>query len=45
LHNNQLERIIIALKNRFGFEKKIEITLETTINNITEENLIIWKKV
>ncbi|MFA5916998.1 MAG: radical SAM family heme chaperone HemW [Candidatus Gracilibacteria bacterium] len=45
LSNSQLEKIILALKNRFGFEKDIEITLETTINNITEENLIIWKKI
>jgi len=45
LNNNQLERIISALKNRFGFDDDIEITLETTINNITEENLIIWQKI
>ncbi len=45
LSNSQLEKIIIALKNKFSFGKDIEITLETTINNITEENLIIWKKI
>ncbi len=45
LSNSQLERIIIALKNRFGFDEKIEITLESTIQNITRENLIIWQKI
>jgi len=41
---NQLEKIIITLKNKFWFDKNIEITLETTPNNITESNLIWWKK-
>lgn len=45
LSNNQLERIILALKNRFGFVKNIEITLETTLINITEENLVRWQKI
>ncbi|NDK08166.1 radical SAM family heme chaperone HemW [Candidatus Gracilibacteria bacterium] len=44
LNNSQLEKIINTLKNKFWFENDIEITLETTIINITKENLIEWKK-
>lgn len=43
LSNEQLKTIIKTLENKFGLEKNIEITLETTINNITEENLLFWR--
>lgn len=42
LDNKQLEIIIWALSKKFGFNKDIEISLETKINNITEENLLYW---
>jgi oxygen-independent coproporphyrinogen-3 oxidase len=44
LKNNQLEIIIQALNNKFGLKDDIEITLETTISNISEKNLVEWKK-
>lgn len=43
LNNSQIEEIINTLKSKFGFKDDIEITLETTISNITEENLSVWK--
>ncbi|MDD3302165.1 MAG: coproporphyrinogen-III oxidase family protein [Candidatus Gracilibacteria bacterium] len=44
LHNYQLENIILALKTRYGFTKNIEITLESTLNNVSPENLKIWNE-
>lgn len=44
LSEKNLEDILQSLKYKFGFEVNIEISLESTPNNITEKNLIIWKK-
>ncbi|MDD3646185.1 MAG: coproporphyrinogen-III oxidase family protein [Candidatus Gracilibacteria bacterium] len=44
LNLEQLENILGTLKNKFGSQKNIEITLESTPNNITKENLVGWKK-
>jgi len=40
----QLENIILSLKNKFWFEDNIEITLESTPQNISENNIVWWKK-
>lgn len=45
LSENDLENIILELKNKFGFEKNIEINLETTPQNITLENIKSWEKI
>ena len=44
LNITQLELIINTLKNKFSFDKNIEISLEATPITITRENLIWWKK-
>ncbi|MFK7779632.1 MAG: radical SAM family heme chaperone HemW [Candidatus Gracilibacteria bacterium] len=41
----QLGSIIKALKNKYNFDKKIEINLEATPITITKENIISWKKI
>jgi len=41
---NQIKKIISTLKKKNIFSEDIEITLETTPQNITEENLWGWKK-
>jgi len=38
-----LELIINNLKDKFWFENNIEITLETTPNKVSQENIIWWK--
>ncbi len=43
LEMNQLSEILESLKTKFGFEKNIEITLESTPINITAQNLIAWE--
>lgn len=40
-----LEEIILELKNKFSFQKNIEITLETTPWNITSKNIFFWEKI
>jgi len=45
LSEKQLSEILSALKNKFSFSKNIEITIESTPNNVTKENLQIWKKI
>nr|MDD3720303.1 radical SAM family heme chaperone HemW [Candidatus Gracilibacteria bacterium] len=44
LSNIQLLSIIQTLKEKFNFSHNIEITLETTPNNITSKNLEEWDK-
>jgi len=44
LSESQLKDIIYEFKKKYIFLNDIEITLESTPNNITEENLIIWNK-
>ncbi len=44
LEITQLAEILDNLRQKFWFEKNIEITLETTPKNITSENLIGWEK-
>ncbi len=43
LEVSQLSEILENLENKFGFEKEIEITLESTPRNITADNLIAWE--
>jgi len=43
LSKQNLKDIFDALKSRFIFSKNIEISLESTPNNITLENLKIWE--
>lgn len=45
LEISELKEIIKSLDNKFWFEKNIEITLETTPQNIISENLIWWKSI
>jgi len=45
LQNEQLKKIIQNLEKKFGFEKNIEITLETTSNKINKNNLDFWRKI
>ncbi|MDD4151848.1 MAG: radical SAM protein, partial [Candidatus Gracilibacteria bacterium] len=45
LEISELKDIINSLETKFGFEQNIEITLETTPQNITSENLIGWKSI
>ncbi len=44
LTEKQLEKIFNTLKKKFVFDKNIEITIESTPNNITKINLEIWQK-
>lgn len=44
LNDKQLEKIFLALKNKYKFSKNIEINLETTPFNVTPENIISWEK-
>ena len=44
LSKGHLKNIILELKNKFGLFEDTEITIESTPNNITEDNLIIWKQ-
>ena len=44
LSKKNLEEILETLENKYGFSKNIEISLESTPNNLTLENLEIWKK-
>jgi coproporphyrinogen III oxidase-like Fe-S oxidoreductase len=37
-----LSDVFNVLKLKFSFSENIEITLESTPNNITKDNLIIW---
>ena len=41
----QINRIIKLLKEKIKFSSEIEITLETTPQKVTEENLIMWKNI
>ncbi len=43
LQENQISKILKTLKTKFWFEENIEITLESTPQNISKENLIAWK--
>ncbi len=43
LKKNHVEKILQMLQNTFWFEKNIEITLESTPQNLTQENLETWK--
>lgn len=45
LDKNDLESIIFEMNNKFSFEKNIEITLETTPQNITLNNINTWEKI
>jgi len=45
LEKNHLESIIFELKNKYVFHENIEITLESTPNNVTKENLKIWNDI
>lgn len=45
LKSKYLEEIIFELKNKFSFQKNIEITLETTPWNVTLENIKKWEKI
>jgi oxygen-independent coproporphyrinogen-3 oxidase len=44
LDKKNLEKIFKSLEKKFSFEKDIEITIESTSNNITLENLQLWEK-
>lgn len=44
LNKDELKEILDTLKNKFWFEKDIEITLETTPKNIIQENIFSWEK-
>lgn len=44
LSSEQIARIIQALKKKYGFTKNIEITLESTPENITKNSLKEWKE-
>ncbi len=44
LNKKQLFDIIYELKNKFWFKKNIEISLESTPNNINKQNLENWEK-
>ncbi len=43
LKKNHVEKILETLKNTFWFQKNIEISLESTPQNLTRENLEDWK--
>ncbi|MDD4151636.1 MAG: radical SAM protein, partial [Candidatus Gracilibacteria bacterium] len=42
---SELKDIINSLDNKFGLEQNIEITLETTPQNVNKDNLIGWKSI
>jgi len=44
LSKNNLSEILEILKNKFWFSENIEITLESTPNNVTKNNLKIWEE-
>ena len=44
LTSEQLESIFTSLKKQYIFSENIEITLETTPNHVTRENIYIWKQ-
>lgn len=44
LNIEQLEQIISLIRTEIWFHDNIEISLESTPNNVTRENLIWWKK-
>ena len=41
----QLEQIINSLKDKYDFDKKIEINIEATPVTVTKSNIIWWKKI
>ncbi len=43
LHSEQLQQILISLRKQYVFSDNIEITLETTPNHVTLENIAAWK--
>lgn len=45
LEKNHLENIILELKSKYYFSENIEITLESTPNNVTQQNLDIWNNI
>jgi oxygen-independent coproporphyrinogen-3 oxidase len=45
LTSEQIERIIITLKNHSLFSEDIEITLESTPNKISESTVLHWKNI
>jgi len=45
LSERNLSEIFFILKEKFIFSKNIEITLESTPNNITKNNLDFWEKI
>ncbi len=45
LQINQISKILKTLETKFWFEENIEITFESTPQNISKENLISWKNV
>ena len=45
LEQEDIKNIILALKQKFEFNKKIEINLEINPNNISLENLTNWKNI
>ena len=44
LNHSQIENIIIAIKENFCLEDNVEITIETTLHNLTNEHINIFKK-
>jgi oxygen-independent coproporphyrinogen-3 oxidase len=44
LNIEQISKIILTLKQKYTFDKNIEITLESTPNKITKDNLLWWQK-
>lgn len=42
LNKNQLNSIFLALNNKYDFNNNIEITLESTPNNVTKQNIKSW---
>ena len=45
LKKHHLEKIINTLKDKYDFSNNIEITLESTPNNVTKDNLEIWNNI
>jgi coproporphyrinogen III oxidase-like Fe-S oxidoreductase len=44
LEISQIEKILSSLRENFVFEENIEISFETTPDNVTPENIRGWKK-
>ncbi len=42
ISNESIRKIVDSLKDKFSFDRNIEITLETTPNNITKQAIIDW---